>query len=127
VPKSVQAKEKEPMQNIWMAGNQEKAYTAFDNTVKRFEGKYQKAMSCLLKDKAAMLALYDFPAQRWLHIRTSKPIESTFSTARLRTTKRRNCVSRENIFAMVFKLAQGAEKRWKRLHGVHSWPILLRV
>jgi len=117
VPKSVQPKIKEAMQNIWMAGSREEAYAAFDDTVKRFEAKYQKAMTCLVKDKAAMLAFYDFPAEHWLHIRTSNPIESTFSTVRLRTTKTRNCVSRESIFAMVFKLVQGAEKRWKRLHG----------
>ena len=88
-----------------------------DSAVKRFEEKYPKAMTCLVKDKTAMLAFYDFPAEHWLHIRTSNPIESTFSTVRLRTTKTRNCVSRESIFAMVFKLVQGAEKRWKRLHG----------
>jgi len=60
---------------------------------------------------------HDFPAEHWLHIRTSNPIESTFSTVRLRTTKARNRVSRESIFAMVFRLVQGAEKRWKRLYG----------
>jgi len=117
VPKPVQPKVKEAMQNIWMAEPQEEAYAAFDHTVKRFEAKYQKAMTCLVKDKAAMLAFYDFPAEHWLHIRTSNPIESTFSTVKLRTTKTRNCVSRESIFAMVFKLVQGAEKRWKHLHG----------
>ena len=69
------------------------------------------------KDKDAMLAFYDFPARHWCHIRTSNPIESTFATVRLRTHKTRNCVSRESIFAMVFKLVQGAEKRWQRLHG----------
>lgn len=117
VSKAVQPKMKEAMQKIWMTESREQAYTAFDNTVKRFEAKYQKAMACLVKDKAAMLAFYDFPAEHWLHIRTSNPIESTFSTVRLRTTKTRNCVSRESIFAMVFKLVESAEKRWKRLHG----------
>lgn len=117
LPKSVQPKVKEAMQDIWMAETREEAYTAFDNTVKRFEDKYQKAMNCLEKDKTAMLAFYDFPAKHWCHIRTSNPIESTFATVRLRTSKTRNCVSRESIFAMVFKLVQCAEKRWQRLHG----------
>lgn len=117
LPKLVQTKVKAAMQDIWMAETREEAYAAFDNTVKRFEDKYRKAMNCLLKDKAAMLAFYDFPAEHWLHIRTSNPIESTFATVRLRTIKTRNCVSRESIFAMVFKLVEGAEKRWQRLHG----------
>ena len=117
LPKSVQPKVKEAMQDIWMADSREEAYTAFDNTVKRFDAKYARAMKCLVKDKVAMLAFYDFPAEHWRHIRTSNPIESTFSTVRLRTTKTRNCVSNESIFTMVFKLVQGAEKRWQRLHG----------
>ena len=117
LPKSVQPKVKEAMQDIWMAETRKEAYTAFDNTVKRFGDKYSRAMNCLEKDKDAMLAFYDFPARHWCHIRTSNPIESTFATVRLRTNKTRNCVSRDSIFAMVFKLVQGAEKRWQRLHG----------
>jgi transposase-like protein len=117
LPKSVQPKVKESMQDIWMAETRKEAYAAFDSTVKRFGDKYQRAMNCLEKDKDAMLAFYDFPARHWCHIRTSNPIESTFATVRLRTNKTRNCVSRESIFAMVFKLVQGAEKRWQRLHG----------
>jgi hypothetical protein len=53
----------------------------------------------------------------WIHIRTTNPIESTFSTVRLRTAKTRNCGSRETTLAMVFKLIQSAEKRWKRIKG----------
>ena len=117
LPKSVQPKVKESMQDIWMAETRKEAYAAFDSTVKRFGDKYQRAMNCLEKDKDAMLAFYDFPARHWCHIRTSNPIESTFATVRLRTHKTRNCVSRASIFAMVFKLVQAAEKRWQRLHG----------
>lgn len=117
LPKSVQPKVKEAMQDIWMAETREDAYKAFDNTINRFEDKYRRAMECLAKDKDAMLSFYDFPAKHWCHIRTSNPIESTFATVRLRTAKTRNCVSRESIFTMVFKLVQGAEKRWQRLHG----------
>ena len=117
LPKSVQPKVKQAMQDIWMAETREEAYKAFEHTINRFEDKYRRAMECLLKDKEAMLAFYDFPAKHWCHIRTSNPIESTFATVRLRTAKTRNCVSRESIFTMVFKLVQGAEKRWQRLHG----------
>ncbi len=117
VPKSVQPKIKDAMQEIWMAETRDAAYKAFDNTVNMFEDKYYKAMNCLVKDKNEMLAFYDFPAAHWRHIRTSNPIESTFATVRLRTTKTRNCVARETIFAMVYKLIESAEKRWQRLHG----------
>ena len=73
--------------------------------------------TCLAKDQDALLAFYDFPGVHWQHIRTTNPIESTFATIRLRTKKTRNCVSRDTILAMVFKLAQSAEKRWHRLRG----------
>ncbi len=64
-----------------------------------------------------MLAFYDFPAEHWVHIRTTNPIESTFATVRLRTAKTRGCVSRESILSMVFKLTQSAQKGWRKLRG----------
>lgn len=117
LPKSVQPKVKDAIHEIWMAESRENAYKAFDHTVKRFEAKYPKAMSCLQKDKDSMLAFYDFPAEHWSHIRTTNPIESTFATVRHRTNKTRNCVSRKTILAMVYKLVQSAQKRWYRLRG----------
>ncbi len=63
------------------------------------------------------MLFYDFPAIHWQHIRTSNPIESTFSTIRLRTDKMRSAVSRESILSMVFKLTQSAEKSWRKLKG----------
>ena len=117
LPKSVQPKVKEALHDIWMAETREAAYKAFDSALNRFEAKYPKAMACLAKDKEKLLAFYDFPAEHWSHIRTTNPIESTFATVRLRTDKTRNCVSRNTIFAMVFKLVQTAQKRWYRLRG----------
>lgn len=117
LPKSVQPKVKEALHDIWMAETRENAYKAFDSTVKRFGEKYPGAMKCLVKDKEQMLAFYDYPAIHWQHIRTSNPIESTFATVRLRTVKTRNAVSRKTILSMVFKLAQSAEKRWRKLRG----------
>src|SRR5215210_2256156 len=64
----------------------------------------RKATECLAKDRDSLLTFYDFPAEHWLHIRTTNPIESTFATVRLRTSKTRGCVSRAGILAMVFKL-----------------------
>lgn len=117
LPKSVQPKVKSALHDIWQAETREQAYAAFDNTVKRFGGKYPKAMECLSKDKEQMLAFYDFPAEHWQHIRTTNPIESTFATVRLRTAKTRGCVSRDSILSMVFRLSQSAEKKWRKLRG----------
>ena len=117
LPKSVQPKVKEALHDIWMAETRGDAYKAFDSTVKRFGDKYPGAIKCLVKDKEQMLAFYDFPALHWQHIRTSNPIESTFATVRLRTVKTRNAVSRATILSMVFKLAQSAEKHWRKLRG----------
>lgn len=108
---------KEALQEIWMAETKEDAEKAFDSFLNRFGDKYPKAVECLRKDREDLLAFYDFPAVHWVHIRTTNPIESTFSTVRLRTRKTRNCGSRETILAMVFKLIQSAEKRWKRIKG----------
>ena len=90
---------------------------AFDLFIKTYELKYPKAAQCLEKDRAELLAFYDFPADHWSHIRTSNPIESTFSTIRLRTKKNRACVSRTTILTMVYKLGLSAEKGWRKLRG----------
>jgi putative transposase len=65
----------------------------------------------------SLLTFYDFPAEHWMHIRTTNPIESTFATVRLRTNKTRGCVSQESILSFVFKLVQSAQKRWLRIRG----------
>lgn len=117
LPKSKQKKAKADIQAIWMADTREEANKAFDRCLSMYEAKYPKAMECLKKDRRELLAFYDFPAEHWMHIRTSNPVESTFATVRLRTAKTRGCVSRETILAMVFKLAQSAQRGWKRLRG----------
>ncbi len=68
---------------------------AFDNAIECYGAKYPKAMECLDKDREELMAFYDFPAEHWVHIRTTNPIESTFATVRLRTKKSKNCGSRE--------------------------------
>jgi putative transposase len=113
VPKSLQGKMKADLHEIWMAETMEEAGKAFD----RATPKYPKAIDCLNKDREELLAFYSFPAVHWVHIRTSNPVESAFSTIRLRTAKTRNCGSRATTLAMVFKLAQSAEKRWRKLKG----------
>jgi transposase-like protein len=117
LPKSVQPKVKAALHEIWMAETRADAHKAFDRTLVRFESKYPGAMERLRKDREELLAFYDFPAEHWIHIRTTNPIESTFSTVRLRSKRARNCGSRETTLAMVYKLLETAQKRWKRIKG----------
>ncbi len=117
MPKSVQAKAKQHIHEIWMAETREDAGKAFDHFIEIYQLKYPKACECLEKDRDQMLAFYDFPAEHWIHIRTSNPIESSFATVRLRTAKTRGCVSRSTILTMVDKLGLSAEKGWKKLRG----------
>ena len=117
LPKHSQAKAKQYIHDIWMAETRESAEKAFDLFLATYKAKYPKATQCLEKDRQELLAFYDFPADHWVHIRTSNPIESTFATVRLRTKKTRGCVSRATILTMVFKLGLSAEKGWRKLRG----------
>jgi len=125
LPKSMQPKVKSALQEIWMADTRENAHKAFDRTLTRFEAKYPKAMDCLAKDREEMLAFYDFPAEHWVHIRTTNPIESTFATVRLRSKRTRNCGSRDTTLAMVYKLMLSAQKRWKRIKGFRKLELVV--
>ena len=71
----------------------------------------------MAKDREALLTFYDFPAEHWVHLRTTNPIESSFATVRLRTYKTKGCGSRTACLTMVFELAQAAEKHWRTLNG----------
>lgn len=125
LPKSMQPKVKASLHEIWMASTREEAYKAFDNTVALYAAKYPKAMECLAKDKEELLAFYDFPAEHWIHIRTTNPIESAFSTVRLRTNKSRNCGSRDTTLAMIFKLMETAQKRWIKIRGFNLLTLVV--
>lgn len=117
LPKSLQAKAKQHIHNIWMAETKEDAEKAFDFFVIAYEAKYPRAAACLAKDREELLTFYDFPAEHWTHLRTTNPIESTFATVRLRTGKTRGCLSRKTGLTMVFKLIQSAQARWLKLRG----------
>jgi transposase-like protein len=124
LPKSLQAKAKDKLHQIWMASDKEEAERQFDDFIAIYEAKYPKAVECLQKDREVLLTFYDFPAEHWKHIRTTNPIESTFSTVRLRTTKVRSCFSSKTVVTMAFKLCQSAQTRWQR---IHSYKILGKV
>jgi len=117
LPKSIQARAKSMLQEIWMAETRQQANRAFDLFIESFEAKYPKAVACLVKDRDVLLTFYDFPAEHWVHLRTTNPIESTFATVRLRTARTKGCGSRMACLTMVFKLARCAEKHWRRLNG----------
>src|SRR5438045_4248166 len=93
LPKSQQPKAKRSLQEIWMAETNKDAEAAFDAFIAAYQLKYDKAAECLAKDRQALLAFYDFPAEHWKHLRTSNPIESTFATVRHRTIRSKGCLS----------------------------------
>lgn len=117
LPKSVQPKAKGDLHEIWQAATREQAKKAFDNFLEKYDAKYQAACECLRKDREQLLAFYDFPAEHWGHLRTTNPIESTFATIRLRHRKTKGSGTRRASLTMMFKLAQSASKKWKRLRG----------
>jgi transposase-like protein len=117
MPKSLQAKAKGHLHDIWMAETKAEAEKAFDFFVQAYGVKYGKATERLTKDREHLLAFYDFPAEHWKHIRTTNPIESTFATVRLRTVKTKGCLSRKTALAMAFKLILSARRKWRKLDG----------
>jgi transposase-like protein len=117
LPKRLHGEAKDRIHQIWMAATRDAAEQAFDHFIDTYEAKYPKAVACLVKDRDALLTFYDFPAQHWIHLRTTNPIESMFATVRLRTDKTKGCGSRLATLTMVFKLARSAEKHWRRLNG----------
>jgi putative transposase len=100
-----------------MAETKKDALAAFDSFVETWVVKYDKAVECLIKDRDALLAFYDFPAEHWKHLRTTNVIESSFATVRHRTVRSKGCLSNKTALAMIFKLAEAAERSWRRLNG----------
>jgi transposase-like protein len=117
LPRSLQPKAKSMLHEIWMAPTRARARSAFDRFLETYEGKYPKATECLRKDREALLAFYDFPAEHWVHLRTTNPIESAFATIRHRTDRAKGCVSRATMLSFMFKLALAAEQSFRRLKG----------
>lgn len=117
MPKSVQPRAKSALHQIWQAETREDAYEAFDTFVDKYEAKHPRAVKCLVEDQDEMLAFYDFPAEHWIHIRTTNPIESTFATVKHRQKRTKGCGSRQACLSMVFRLAVSAQRRWRSLNG----------
>ena len=126
LPKSQQSKAKRSLHEIWMAETRVEAEAAFDAFIKTYALKYDKAAVCLAKDREPLLVFYDFPAEHWVHLRTTNPIESTFATVRHRTIRSKGCLSNKTALAMVFKLVEGAQKSWRRLNGPQQLPKVIQ-
>jgi transposase-like protein len=124
LPKSVQPAAKADLREIWMAPDRATAETAIATFAEKYGAKYDKAVTCLTKDRDALLTFYDFPAEHWDHLRTSNPIESVFATVRHRTVRTKGALSQDTARLMVFKLVMAAAKTWRRLKGENQ---LLKV
>jgi putative transposase len=124
LPKGVPPKAKEMLHAIYLAPGRAEADRAFDLFLRTFEAKYPKATECLAKDGTELLTFYDFPAEHWLHLRTTNVIESVFATVRLRTAKTKGSGTRVACLTMVFKLMESASRRWRALNGS---PLLADV
>ena len=126
LPNSQQPKAKRALQEIWMAETKKDALAAFDAFVETWGVKYDKAVECLIRDRDALLAFYDFPAEHWKHLRTTNVIESSFATVRHRTVRSKGCLSNKTALAMIFKLTEAAERSWRRLDGHNQLPKLIQ-
>ena len=100
--------------------------TAIATFAEKYGAKYEKAVTCLTKDREALLTFYDFPAEHWDHLRTSNPIESVFATVRHRTVRSKGALSQDTARLMVFKLVMAAAKTWRRLKGENQLPKVVR-
>lgn len=119
LPKSAQPGARKALQDIYNAEDREhalKAVTSFENA---YGAKWPKAAKKIADDTEELLAFYDFPAEHWIHLRTTNPIESTFATVRLRTKVTKGAGSAAAALAMVFKLVESAQARWRAVNAPH--------
>jgi putative transposase len=119
LPKSVHARAKVAIKEITHAENKKEAKKAIDEFAAEFGAKWPKAVSRIVEEKDALLTYYDYPAEQWRHLRTTNPIESVFAAVRARTAVTKGPGSRRAGLAMIFKLMEAAEGRWRKLTGSH--------
>jgi transposase-like protein len=125
LPKRVQPHAKGMLHEIYLAPTKADAERACEAFLAHYGAKYPKACDCLRKDRSVLFTFYDFPAEHWIHIRTTNPIESTFATVRHRTRQTKGCGSRLATLMMVFKLARQAEKHWRRINAYKLIPKVI--
>ena len=125
LPKSVHPAAKADLREIWQAETRVDAEAAMATFAAKYGVKYRKAVDCLTKDREALLAFFDFPAQHWDHLRTANPIESVFATVRHRTVRTKGALSQKTAKLMVFTLIRAASKSWRRLSGANQLPLVV--
>ena len=126
LPQSVQPYAKKLIHEMYLSPTKEKALEAYRRFLSEYEAKYPKATDCLRKDEDVLFTFYDFPAEHWMHIRTTNPIESAFATVRHRTRQTKGCGSRVATLMMVFKLAMQAERHWRKLNSAQLLAQVIR-
>ena len=126
LPKSVQPQAKTLLHDMYRAETEKQARRTYQEFIRRYQDKHPKAVECLCKDEDTLFTFYKYPAQHWQHIRSTNVIESTFATVRLRTKKTRGHGTLNTTLAMVFKLAERASQRWKRLRGYKLIPLVVK-
>ena len=125
LPKSLQANARQDLREIWLAPDRMTAEAALATFAAKYAPKYERAVACLVKDREALLAFYDFPGEHWEHLRSSNPIESVFATVRHRTVRTKGALSQETARLMVFKLVMAAARTWRRLKGENQLPKVI--
>src|SRR6476469_1110849 len=124
-PKSMAPTVKSDLRDIWQAETRAAAEAAMGTFAEKYATKYGNAVACLVKDREALLAFFDFPAEHWDHLRTANPIESVFATVRHRTVRTKGALSQKTAKLMVFTLVRAASKRWRRLQGASQLPLVV--
>ena len=124
LPKRLQPKAKRLLREVMNADTRMHAEDSIATFETEFGAKYEKAVECLVKDRETLLALYDFPAEHWKHLRTTNTVESSFATVRLRQRVTKGAGSRTKGLLMAFKLLDMAQLRWRRLNGSELLPLL---
>jgi transposase-like protein len=124
LPTGLQAKAKRALREIMYAETRAVADELIDRFATVYGPKHPKAAECLTGDREALLTHFDFPAEHWLHVRTTNPVESPFATVRLRQRVTKGAGSRTKGLTMAFKLLEMAEQRWRRLNGAHLLPLV---
>ena len=125
VPNSMALQVKRDLNEITRAPDRAAATLALDTFVQKYGAKYEKAVACLERDRNALLAFFDFPAEHWDHLRTANPIESVFATVRHRTVRTKGALSQHTALLMVFKLLMAASRTWRRLKGQNQLPKVI--
>ena len=125
LPKRVQVEAKSLLHEMMMAPDEKSCGLAKDKFKDVFENKYPKSFGCLKKDWDQLTTFFDFPAEHWASLRTTNPIESAFSTLKLRTKSTRGAGNGDRAATMAFKLLFECQKKWRKIRGAGEIENLL--